>query len=383
MAYRAVVKKSQTIRALASSMNISVVDAQLEKTAAVISVRSYDASVTARVMKAIANYSNAATQIHYRKLLATDLALDPYSLNRYFRLDQFGISDTQAFFVTKAFNDLVQAADQTDLQFSKGLSDSFGMGDDSIFLEMFKEFVDSTSVIDTQAFSLGVSKSEVLEIADIAAMLTAKFLSDVIDISEQAIFDISKSSTEFTSLSDQLLKNSIFQRSFSDGFVLDDFTDVNAITKDSTAAKTNVIGFSDVQSFGTEKTLQDSAALSELAALSIERTASDSLSVGDVFQKATTFNRAVSDSTLLSDSSHVAIGKELSDTTPMSEVFARDVIYNRTFSDAVIFSEQSVAAFEKGLSDTASITEALQVTTASLVSSVLNASALNSGQLNN
>ena len=47
------------------------------------------------------------------------------------------------------------------------------------------------------------------------------------------------------------------------------------------------------------------------------------------------------------------------------------------------FAEQSVAAFDKGLSDVASITESIQITTSSLASSVLNASALNSVPLNN
>jgi hypothetical protein len=312
------------------------------------------------------------------------MVLDPYSLNRYFRLEQFGISDAQALLVTKGFNDVSGLSDQQDFLIGKGISDGFAMGDEAVvLLEILRAFTEDAFVTDSQERSLGVVKSEAIGVADIAVTFTTKSLSDGTDLSEQAIFDTAKPLIESASLSEQLLKTSVFQRSFSDALVLDDFTDVNAVQKDTIATKTNVIGFSDIQSFVTEKTLQDTASLTELAALSTERAASDSLSVGDVFQKVTTFSRAISDSTFFSDSSSAAIGKELSDTAAMSEAFQKDLTYNRTLSDAVSFAEQSVAAFDKGLSDVASITESIQITTSSLASSVLNASALNSVPLNN
>jgi len=384
MAYRVVVEKPQRIRALASSANIVVADAQLLKTHVSVTRPSYSAATRSRIVTAFAAFRAPITEVGYQNLSAIDMVLDPYSLNQYFRLEQFGISDAQALLFTKGFNELIEAIDQTELQFSKGLEDSFGMGDNAIvLLEILREFAESTSVIDAQSLSLELVKSETLEIADIAAMLISKSESDVTNISEEAVVDISSSLTESTSMSDQFTRASLYQRSFSDAFVLDDFTDVDAITKDSTAAKNNVIGFSDIQSFVTEKTLQDNASLTELAALSTERNASDSAAVEDVFQKVTTFSRAISDSTLISDSSSAAIGKELSDTASMSEAFQKNVIYNRTLSDAVSFAEQSVAAFDKGLLDTASMTESIQISVSSLASSVLNASALNSVPLNN
>lgn len=384
MAYRVVVDKPQRVRALASSTNIVVADAQLAKPQVSITQPAYAATASSRVVNAVTAYSAPVTEINYQSLSAIDMVLDPYSLNKYFRLEQFGISEVQAFFVIKAFNDLVGAADQTDLQVSKDLVDSFGMGDNVLVsMEIFRQFADSTSFIDASALSLGLTKEETFGIADIASMFISKAESEVTNISEEAIVDVSKLFVDSASTSDQFTRAASYQRSFSDALVLDDFTDVNAIQKDTIATKTNVFGFSDVQTFSTEKLLQDAAALSELAALSTERTASDSLSVGDVFQKVTTFSRAISDSTLLSDSSSAAIGKELSDAVTMSEAFQKNVTYNRTLADAVIFAEQSVAAFDKGLLDIASITESIQITTSSLASSVLNASALNSVPLNN
>lgn len=327
MAYRVVVDKPQRVRALASSANIVVADAQLAKTQVSVTQPAYAVTASSRVVNAFTAYSAPVTEINYQNLSAINVALDPYALNQYLRFE-LGISDAQAMFVTKAFNDLVGAADQTDLQVSKGIADSFGMGDNAVvLLQIIRDFADSTSVIDSQVFSLGLIKSETLGIADTAALFISRFESDVTNISEQAVVGTSKPLADSASMADQFTRSAIYQRSFSDAFVLDDFTDVDALTKDSTAAKGNVIGFSDIQSLVTEKALQDSATV--------------------------------------------------------SETFRKDVTYNRTFSDAVSFAEQSVAAFEKGLSDTASITESLQITTSSLASSVLNASALNSVPLNN
>lgn len=384
MAYRVVVDKPQRVRALASSTNIVVADAQLAKPQVSITQPAYAATASSQVVNAITAYSAPITEINYQNLSAIDMALDPYSLNKYFRLDQVGVSEAQTLLVIKAFNDLVRMADQPDLQVSKGLADSFGMGDNAVvLLEILREFADSAPVIDAQTLSLGLIKAEALGIVDIASMFISKAESEVANISEQAVVDISNLFADSVSTLDQFTRAVVYQRSFSDVFVLDDFTDVDAIQKATIATKTNVIGFSDIQSFVTEKTLQDTASLTELAALSTERAASDSVSVGDVFQKVTTFSRAISDSTPLSDSSSAAIGKELSDTATLSEAFQKDLTYNRTLTDAVSFAEQSVAAFDKGLSDVASITESIQITTSSLASSVLNASALNSVPLNN
>ena len=384
MAYRVVVEKPQRIRALVSSANIVVADAQLVKTQVLVTKASYAASISSRVANVFSAYVYPVTEIYYRNVSAEDVALDPFSLNKYFRLDQAVMAEALSVLASKGVDDVSGLSDRQDFLIGKGISDGFAMGDEAVvLLEILRAFTEDAFVTDSQERSLGVVKSEAIGVADIAVTFTTKSLSDGTDLSEQAIFDTSKALIESASLSEQLLKTSVFQRSFSDALVLDDFTDVNAVQKDTIATKTNVIGFSDIQSFVTEKTLQDTASLTELAALSTERAASDSLSVGDVFQKVTTFSRAISDSTFFSDSSSAAIGKELSDTAAMSEAFQKDLTYNRTLSDAVSFAEQSVAAFDKGLSDVASITESIQITTSSLASSVLNASALNSVPLNN
>ena len=285
MAYRVVVENPQIIRALTSSTNISVVDAQLEKTAAVVSATSYDVSVTSRVMNAIANYSNAAMQIHYRKMFATELALDPFSLNKYFRLDQAAMSDAISILASKGLNDITGLSDQQDFLIGKGISDSFGMNDEAvIFIEFIRGFAEEAFVADSQILSLGIVKSEAIGITDLTVMLTSKSATDVAYVSEQAILDIAKPLTESVSVSDQFLKTSVFQRSFADAFVLDDFTDVTAITKSTTAAKSNAIGFSDTHNFATDKTFSDAINFAEQTVAAFEKSLLDSATITESIQ---------------------------------------------------------------------------------------------------
>ena len=262
------------------------------------------------LIRSSASYSHLKSSASYSRLNAAEVILDYDTKNRYFSGDNFSFSDLAALAPQKnltdsigAFTDAIQS-----VTVGKGFEETIGMGDFAfVLLELLRDFADSVPVIDAQTLSSGLFKAETLGLADIATTFISKSESDVASIGEQAAVGISKPLTDSASLSDQFSRAAVFQRVFTDSFALDDFTDVDAITKDSIAAKNNVIGFSDVQSFVTDK----------------------------------------------------------------------------PFQDAVSFAEQSVAAFAKGLSYTASITESIQITTASLASSVLNASVLNGSLLNN
>ena len=289
MAYRVVVDKPQQIRALASSASISVADAQLTKSQVLVTHASYAAAVSSRIVGAFAAYSEPVVQIYYQNLSAIDIALDPYSLNKYFRLEQFSISDAQALLVTKGLNELVGAADQLQsLDVLKGQTDSFGMGDNAaVLLEILRAFTDAPSVIDTQALSFITEKADNLAVADTSSMFISKTESEVANIGEQAAVVVSKPFADSTSLSDPFARSAIFQRVFSDAFVLDDFTDVDAITKDSVAAKNNVIGFADTQTFVTEKTFQDAVSFAEQSVAAFAKGLSDTTSITESIQITT------------------------------------------------------------------------------------------------
>tara|TARA_R110000823_G_scaffold242142_1_gene366688 strand:- start:791 stop:1339 length:549 start_codon:yes stop_codon:yes gene_type:complete len=162
------------------------------------------------------------------------------------------------------------------------------MGDNAVvLLEILRAFSDAPSVIDVQTLSLGLSKSETLGTADIASVFISKTESEVANIVEQAAVVVSKPFADSTSLSDPFARSAIFQRVFSDAFVLDDFTDVDAITKDSVAAKNNVIGFADTQTFVTEKTFQDAVSFAEQSVAAFAKGLSDTTSITESIQITT------------------------------------------------------------------------------------------------
>jgi hypothetical protein len=460
MGYRVVVDKPRQIRALTSSAKVSVANANLQKSQALVSKPSYTVTTTAQFLNVFSSYVKPTTEIHYQKLGAIDVKLDAYSLNQYFRLESFGIFDSQALNIDKASADSIGVTDQlSDFVLGKELGDEFGFVDIAdVLLQINRSFSESIEFTDTQSFEFEPTKIDSLGGYDVASRVVEKGLTDTPTLFESTAVDFNTGAQDTTSINEQLSRqvsyarnfndqpliseqtatavnkplidiptvtdlldrvvsyqrgfsNSIgtsdhdsrtvskntsdvlsvtevfsrvasFSRSFSDAFSLDDFTDVNAISKDTLAGKANIFGFTDDHSFGLQKNIQDTANVSDLPSLSLIRPASDDFSVGDVFQKVTNFSRAFNESAAVAESSAARVDKNLSDTTSVSEEFQKDVVFDRTFSDAVSFAEQTVAAFGIGLTDTASLTETISISTTSLASSVLNASALNSASLN-
>ena len=385
MSYRVVVDSPQRIRALASSAKISAVDAKLEKTQVVITRASYAASASAQILNAFAGYAKLTTQIQYQNLSAIDVALDPYSLNKYFRLEGFGVADLVALGAEKSASEELGTTDELQsLILGKGVIDAVGMGDFAfVLLEILRAFSDSISSSDTAFTAVGLGKFDSLGAYDLRAVDFAKGLADTATITDSESWSVSKGHSDITALADIFSRSVGFIRNFDDYVAMDDFTDVGAIEKQTAANKSNVFSFSDVQIFGTEKLVTDAAVLSEVAAISTSRAFGDEASVADAFQKITIFNRAPSDFIAAQDSSSAAVAKVLSDTANTTDTFSRSVGFDRVLADAVSFSEQTVSSFTKGLSDTSSMADSLSIQMTSLASSVLNAGALNTVALNN
>ena len=102
MAYRVVVDKPRQIRALVSSAKITAADVKLKKATAVITRPVYAAIPLVRNISAFAGYSAPISIIGYQNLTATGVRLDPFSLNKYFRLESFGLLDSPAVTVGKS-----------------------------------------------------------------------------------------------------------------------------------------------------------------------------------------------------------------------------------------------------------------------------------------
>ena len=343
-------------------------------------------SVSYRYIQTTASFVSLDAEVSYRNISVSELVLDPDTKNRYFRSGtEATMLEQHATLFGKAAVDSFAATDQVQsFDITKSTTDAFGMGDDvHVLLEILRTFTDNTSLADTQTFAVDLAKADSFGTTDVETRDFSKVATDSYTVTEAVALLFSSAYTDSVSATDQFARVVSYDRSFSDSFVLDDFTDIYAIQKDTIASKTNIIGFSDIQVFGTEKLLQDTAAVTELAALHTSRPATDGFGTSDVFQKVVAFSRAPAETISFTDATTADTSKVLADTSVVSEVFQKDVTFQRTFADAVNFAEQSVAAFEKGLTDTASLSESVQIETTSLFSSVLNAGALNSAPLNN
>lgn len=421
-------------------------------------------------VKASSSYTLVSSDVSYSfiqsitdhvNLSATNVFLDPDTLNRYFRLETFSVSDIPVLTAEKNVGDVFGASDEvTNIDINKPALDSLSMGDvalvrllikrsffdsftlseeanrlvglgrlnsvsisESSLIDSVKSVVDSFSLNDRHVVSFeteyadNVSFSDLLQrtVSYVRSFEDTSFLGDslvtasskatedtyqltdnfdrtvsfvrdfsnAVSVSEFISQDVSKNVTDTFGISELFNRSLSYSRVFADTFVLDDFTDIGAITKDTLGNKANVISFNDTQTFSTSKAITDIPVVTDSPAVLTERPAADGLSVSDVFQKVTTYSRAFTDAYALTDVNTKTVTKPFSDSSTVTDSLDRTVEFERTFSDAINFASNSVMAFEKSLSDSASITESINVQVTSLASSVFNAGAFNSTPLNN
>ena len=346
MTYKVVVDKPRRVRALASSTKVSVVDAKIQKSSVLVGRATYAAEVKARVLSAFAGYSKPTTTIFYQKPVATGMGLDPYSLNKYFRLEGFGVSDTYSGSVNKGLYNSVTTSDANYLDTQKGLVERARIGDFIyVLLEIQRSFEDGFAFSDTSTVSPRLGKTDSLGAFDVAQFSTSKGLADVAALVEQAALSFSTGFSNSTSVSDLLSRTVDFDRGFS-----------NAVTASDTVGSL------------------------------VAKPFQDATSVADIFARTVSYDRARTDSVSTVDSESWSMDKGLSDNAPITDLFSRTAAFRRVFDDYVAmddftdvgaiqkqtdasktnvigFTETQVFATEKGVTDTATLSELLALGT--------------------
>ena len=340
MAYRVVVDKPRQIRALVSSAKITAADVKLKKATAVITRPVYAAIPLVRNISAFAGYSAPISIIGYQNLTATGVRLDPFSLNKYFRLESFGLLDSPAVTVGKSPDEALSVSDIHNTIFSKGLNETPHLGDFAfIQLIIQRAFADLVTTSDSVSASYALGKQDFLSTYEALGFATRKGLSDA-----------------------PLLAD-IFQREVS---------------------------------FSRE--LADATSLSDAVANSLSKGSVDSFGITDLFERTAIFNRAFDSSAsfvdshisdvsrvsssvaLVVDTESRAIGKGVADVASTTDYFSRTTAYARSFLDlfslddftdvnaiqkatigtkvnAIAFSESQAFGTQKNLTDTAALAE--------------------------
>ena len=241
-------------------------------------------------------YSAIKSSVSFSKLAAAEVILDYDTKNRYFRNEGFGVSDAPAIAAGKSFaNNVGSFTDVIEnINVGKVSTDSFSIGDFTyILLTLQRTFADTYSIGDSTSLTAGINRTETLIANEVLSYDFSKLNTDSATLGDSPATLLSLAKTETFPLSDAFTRVITFSRTFTDTITLDDFTDVDAFTKDTIGAKSNAISFIDTQHFSTQKGLIDAPVLTDVYASSFITTRTDSVSVAE---SITILNRSLAPS---------------------------------------------------------------------------------------
>ena len=196
----------------------------------------------------------------------------------------------------RGFSDNIAPVEQHVLTFSKEASaDSFNV------VEVFsrsvsynRPFADSQGfgdAVDSQDLGKGLADTQALTEAHVSSVSLGKI--DAVTLSESPASDVGKGLTDSVSMSESLARTVAYARSFADAFSMDDAATIDALVKDSSTAKSNVFGFSDVQEFGFGKTATDTFSFADDEEFEVGKGLSDSVTVTENFSFSLFSNAAM------------------------------------------------------------------------------------------
>ena len=222
---------------------------------------SRKAGVTYVNVKAAVAYQFAHGDITWTQLKATSLSLNYYSLNQFFDGDAVSFADSTAFALSKAEAESLTISDSQQISLQKQISEALSFSDNvEIVLAIFREFSDSTAISDVSVLTIEKNLSETVTASDLVTMSLALSKADSAQITDTSTLSVDKALSENLSINESFGRTVSYVRAFADAFSLDDAeTHLNG----AVINKTNVFGFSDVNTFSLQKNVTDSVSFSE------------------------------------------------------------------------------------------------------------------------
>ena len=222
---------------------------------------SRKAGVTYVNVKAAVAYQFAHGDITWTQLKATSLSLNYYSINQFFDGDAVSFADSTAFSLSKAEAESLTISDSQQISLQKQISEALSFSDNvEIVLAIFREFSDSTAISDVSVLTVEKNLSETVTASDLVTINASLAKADATLITDTFSFFVDTPFSETLNVSDSFERTVSYVRSFTDAFSLDDIeTHING----AVVNKTNVFGFSDVNTFSLQKNVTDSVSFSE------------------------------------------------------------------------------------------------------------------------
>ena len=178
-------------------------------------------------------------------LLSAEFVLDPNSLTRWF-YDTFQVTESASVSLTKVSTDTFTFQDVATTDFGKNPADAFSFADTfSRTVQYSRALTDAATMLDAQSFSYTKASSDSFAVTDQEAITFTKPLADT-----QAITEV-------------FSRTVTYSRAFNDAFSMDDAATIDAFSREDQLAKSNVISFTESQTFGVDKVLADSVTMAE------------------------------------------------------------------------------------------------------------------------
>ena len=192
--------------------------------------------------------------------------VDPDTLNRYFRSGtEATLSEVAAILFERPVSDSFSIGD-TDptFVFNKNPSDSVGITESIFLLITFvRDFTDTPVVSEAISLLVDLVPADLFTVSENSAYSLDKDVAETVLVGEQASLSTVLGPTDLLPINESLSRVVTFNRSFSDAFTLDDFTDVDAITKQVDGNKTNIFLMAEDHAMSLSKGLSDSTSVGE------------------------------------------------------------------------------------------------------------------------
>ena len=229
-------------------------------------------------------YQFAKGQINWQDVTATEIFLDPNTLNQYIRDGEvFTFSDLASVEVQKGITDsLAGFTDSQILEVQKGLSDTLSFSETvDILLIIVRDFADSFAVSDLAVLTIEKPVADSVSLTDLVTTAFDSGKADTFSLADASAVDVTKPVTDTVSLSDVFSKVVTYSRIFADSFSVDDQATVDAISKQTDSTKTNVFSLTDISTLSFDKEVADSFSFAESQVFPVDKSLTDSFSFSE------------------------------------------------------------------------------------------------------
>jgi hypothetical protein len=296
------------------------------------------ASISLISLQASVSTERLTASTAYNKSEATEIWTDPDSKNRVVR-DEMPLSEVHFTLLEKNLADAYNVTDSNTLSFDKASTDAISFTDTFVnVIAYHRKFNDAFTLDDLAAVDKDFygNKGNIFAFTDIIGLTYAKELTDTYTVGDfiaAAVNKVAQDSFSFTDTS-----YATFSKTINDAFTLDDAA---MIDKDYYGNKGNV------------------AFMLDVIGLSAAKVATDSVTVGDVYNAA--INKVVTENLSLIETQVKSYNVTKADNFSATDLFSMARGLNK--SDSVSFSDTYYAALNKIVTDSMTMTEVVGIGT--------------------